>query len=235
MQIIKLPLSFGRWFLCRDVLEKKPFEVPRGYSSLEVMTTSHKIHSTLHNWTWYIAFFSQTRTPQGLLIQSSPFIFPKKKLRPYPWSIHGATRLAKVGHIFGKVEGKVVGWSGSLGWLVTMKKQSNQVDLLNKVWSQLEQIWSGCYSPGVRVARVATKGAFWAHPRDLTCDWQPGPRPTWSSPLDGWCQNISKCRWKWSSREETRGTSVFRYSSRLIFQPFVAVQSAVVHSLVFPA
>lgn len=159
----------------------------------------------------------------------------KKKLRPYPWSIHGATRLAKVGHIFGKVEGKVVGWSGSLGWLVTMKKQSNQVDLLNKVWSQLEQIWSGCYSPGVRVARVATKGAFWAHPRDLTCDWQPGPRPTWSSPLDGWCQNISKCRWKWSSREETRGTSVFRYSSRLIFQPFVAVQSAVVHSLVFPA
>lgn len=38
----------------------------------------------------------------------------------------------KVGHIFGKVEGKVVGWSGSLGWLVTMKKQSNQVDLLNK-------------------------------------------------------------------------------------------------------
>ena len=89
------------------------------------------------------------------------FHFPKKKkLRPYPWSIHGATRLAKVGHIFGKVEGKVVGWSGSLGWLVTMKKQSNQVDLLNKVWSQLEQIWSGCYSPGVRVARVATKGAL---------------------------------------------------------------------------
>lgn len=63
----------------------------------------------------------------------------------------------KVGHIFGKVEGKVVGWSGSLGWLVTMKKQSNQVDLLNQVERPEEVFFAKFDEKKVEIFLAATQ------------------------------------------------------------------------------